>query len=290
MPNFIYYALGANFSFALGVIVFTHYSSKISSAWMNCAKAFVAFLLFIIYVFFIQGHQEFGTLSGLLLVISGFIGLGIGDIFLLKAFSVLGPGRTLMLFGFQPIFLSLMGYLIFEQSIDPSKFISIIFFVCCLFTLSLESFRKDKHWGVRGMLLALTGVLLDSSGVLITRYAFDMSPELSAMQGNLYRCFGALVFFFILSFIKPFEFASSFLKLKLSERFLIVGGSILGTFLSLSLYLKALQTAHLGQLSGINITSTLFSNIFEVVFFKKRPSIYLGIAFAFFACGMYFLI
>lgn len=290
MPSFIYYALGANFSFALGVIVFTHFSTKISSAWMNCAKALVAFILFAIYVLFIHGHISFSDTSAYLLIISGFIGLGIGDIFLLKAFSVLGPGRTLMLFGFQPIFLSIMGKVIFNQSIDPSKLFSIIFFVACLFTLSLETFRKDKHWGVKGMAIAMLGVILDSSGVLITRYAFDLSPQISAMQGNMYRCFGALSFFVILSLFKPFKFASSYFKLSLKEKILIIGGSILGTFLSLSLYLKALQTAHLGQLSGINITSTLFSNIFEVVFFKKKPSLYLGIAFVFFGIGMYFLI
>ncbi len=290
IQDFQIYALSANFCFALATIVFTHFTNKVSSSWMNFFKASVAFLCFFIYINIFENWYMLDLKSFLLFFVSGFVGLGIGDYFLLKSFSVLGPGRTLMLFGFQPIFLGIMGKIFFDQDVDSSKLIAIIFFIGCLFTLSLESFRKDKSWGFLGMSFALTGMIPDSSGVLLTRSAFDLNPGMSAMQGNFYRCLGAIVVYMIHSAYKPFGFFSSFRQFTQKEKAFVIGGSILGTFLSLSFYLKAIQTAHLASLSGLNITGTLFSSAFESVFLKKRPTKYLFIALVFFVCGMYFLV
>ena len=290
IQDFQVYALSANFCFALATIVFTHFTNKVSSSWMNLCKASVAFLCFFLYINIFEHWYELGLTSFGLFFISGFIGLGIGDYFLLKAFSVLGPGRTLMLFGFQPIFLGIMAKIFFDQDIDSSKLIAIIFFIGCLVTLSLESFRKDKSWGFVGMSFALTGMILDSSGVLLTRAAFDQNPGMSAMQGNFYRCLGAISVYLLFSVYKPMGFFNSFREFTKKEKLFVIGGSILGTFLSLSFYLKAIQTAHLASLSGINITGTLFSSAFESIFLKKKPTKYLFIALLFFMCGMYYLV
>ncbi|EQC44059.1 DMT family transporter [Bacteriovorax sp. Seq25_V] len=290
MESYILLGLGANFCFALATIIFTHFSNKVSSSWMNCAKASIACVCFFIFILSFEKMYAISTLGISLFFISGFIGLGVGDIFLLKSFSILGPGRTLMLFGFQPVFLGAMGKLLFNQDMELGKIISVIFFICCLITLSFESFRKDKSWGVKGMAIALLGMSLDSIGVLLTRHAFDISPGLSAMQGNLYRCLGAISVFVIMSFFRPLNFFSTFKSFTAKEKGFTIFGSILGTFLSLSLYLRALQTAHLGTLSGINITGTLFSSLFESIFLKRKPTISLFIALGFFICGMWSLI
>lgn len=289
MDSYIFLGLGANFSFALGTMIFTYFSKKISSAWMNCAKAFFALIFFGIYIIALEKFTSIAPFSFSLFFLSGFMGLGIGDIFLLKAFEVLGPGRTLMLFGFQPIFLGIMSKFLFNQDIALSKLISILFFIGCLLCISIESFKKDKSFGIQGMLIAFTGVILDSCGVLITRHAFNLNPGFSSTQANFYRCFGAVSFFVLFSFFKPIHFFGHLFKLSKKEKFLLVGGSFLGTFLSLSLYLKALQTAKLAILSGINITGTLFSTTFEVVFLKRKPTKYLFFAFLFFVGGMYFI-
>jgi drug/metabolite transporter (DMT)-like permease len=271
-------------------MVFTHFTNKISSRWMNLFKAIVAGLCFFIFVSSFENWQEIDLKSFLLFFGSGFIGLGIGDYFLLRAFSLLGPGRTLMLFGFQPIFLGFMGKFLFDQDMDSSKFFAILFFILCLFTLSFESFKKEKTWGLVGMGFALLGMLLDSSGVLMTRQGFDLNTAISPMQGNFYRCLGAITVYLLMSLFKPMNFIGTLKSLTMKEKTAVTLGSFFGTFLCLGFYLKALQTAHLGSLSGINITATLFSSVFETIFFKKRPTWYLGLAFIFFLIGMKFLV
>ncbi|MCO4792774.1 MAG: DMT family transporter [Bacteriovoracaceae bacterium] len=290
MKDVYLFAVGANLCFALGSQVYTLFSRKVGPVWMNLFKASLAFVAFAFTIVFATGWNQVQPLYVALLVFSGMIGLGIGDVFLLRSFSIMGPGRTLILFGFQPLILGSMGYLLFDQTVDIQKFWAITFFILCIATFSFEAFKKEGHWQMKGILMAFTGMLLDATGVVITRLSFDQNPDLTPLEGNFYRCFGAILVFVIWSFFKPINFIDTFKKLEIKEKWLAIGGSFLGTYLSLGLYLMALQKAHLASLSGIAITGTIFSSAFECIIAKKWPSRYLIIAFIFFLLGMRILV
>lgn len=289
MKDVYLYGLGANLTFAIGSQIFTTYSRQISSSWMNCFKAIVGAIAFGLFVTFFGVWHEIEWKYFSLFFFSGFMGLGIGDIFLLKAFSLMGPGRTLMIFGFQPLLIGVLSYFVFDQALDPKKFFAIFFCILCLGTFSLESFKRSGTWDLKAISIAFIGVFLDGVGVIITRYSFDFNPELTAMEGNFHRCLGAIFAFILLSYWKPFKFFSKWKEQTFKAKNILIFGSLMGTFLSLALYLKAIQTAHLATLSGIAITGTIFSSLLECIVDKKWPSRYLLIAFTFFLGGMYIL-
>lgn len=284
------YALAANFSFAIGIQFFTHYARSISSLWVNCFKGAVAALLFAATIMLQGGfHQVDPGMMGLFFL-SGIIGLGLGDVYIIKAFSLMGPGRTMMVFGFQPLLIGVVSYFAFGQAIDVNKVYAILFFIVCLCIFSLESFRKHGHWNIRATLFALGGVTLDGLGVLITRYAFNSSPGISTTEGNFYRAAGALLLFAGMSAVKPFHFIEKLRGLSRTGLLWITLGSVAGTYLSLMFYLSAIRySGALAAVSGIAITGTLFSSAFECLVERKLPSRYLVISLAFFICGMAFL-
>tara|TARA_Y100000768_G_C23987521_1_gene689869 strand:- start:749 stop:1624 length:876 start_codon:yes stop_codon:yes gene_type:complete len=284
-----YYALGANFSFALGSIFFTHYARKFSSIWMNTFKASVAALLFAFTVLLGSGFHEISALNFGIFFVSGFVALGLGDIFLINAFSLIGPGRTLVLFGFHPMIVGILSYFILGQEVSPKKLIGIIFFIGCLLTFSLESFRKNKSWGVAGLSMAILGVTLDGVGVIITRYAFDMNTAITALEGNFHRCLGALCCYALLNRFYPMRFVANFREMRLKSKLMVSLGAIFGTYLSLGLYLEAVKTANLAIISSISITSVLFSSVFESLWNKEWPSKYLYLGLSFFGVGIWFV-
>ena len=121
-------ALGANLAFSSASIVYAKYSVLRSPMWMNATKASIAFgaLTLLILVF----PPETINLPAIAnFALSGFIGLNIGDLFLLRAFVQLGPGRTLMLFGFHPLILGSLSWLLFGEQIAAYKLISVVFFI-----------------------------------------------------------------------------------------------------------------------------------------------------------------
>ena len=123
--------LCANFSFALGSVAYTRYSRALGDLWMNKFKALVALIGFG-FVLLISGETQLPQSSTIgLLLLSGMLGLGIGDTFLLKSFMTIGSGRTLVLFGFQPIILGALGYFILGQELRSRK-INRYFLLYCL--------------------------------------------------------------------------------------------------------------------------------------------------------------
>jgi drug/metabolite transporter (DMT)-like permease len=284
------YALSANLFFALGSIFFTHYARKFSSLWMNTYKAIVAMTCFLLMILLTTGFHEISLINVSIFFISGFISLGIGDIFLIQALSLIGPGRTLLLFGFHPLVVGGISYFAFGQNVETSKLYGIVFFILCLITFSYESFKKSGHWEVKGLLFALSGMLLDAIGVTITRHAFDMNASISSFEGNFYRCIGAICAYMIIRQYYPIEFRVRFKSLTSKSKLMVTIGALSGTFISLSFYLEAVKTAHLASISAIAITSVIFSSLFEAIWEKKWPSKYLYIAFVFFAFGMYFIL
>ncbi|MDA8132936.1 MAG: EamA family transporter [Elusimicrobia bacterium] len=285
------YALAANLSFAIGVQFFTHYARRISSLWVNCFKAAVAAFLFLGTILIEGGFHAIDPGMASLFLLSGMIGLGLGDIYILKAFSMMGPGRTMMVFGFQPLLIGVVSYFAFGQAIDPDKLFAIFFFVVCLYIFSLESFKKHGHWNMKATLFAMGGMALDGCGVLLTRYAFNNSPGIGTTEGNFYRAAGALLLFAAMSSVKPFHFVEKLKGLGRDGLLWITLGSVAGTYLSLMFYLSAVRySAALAAVTGIAITGTLFSSAFECVVERKLPSRYLVVAFAFFLGGMAFLL
>jgi len=195
-----------------------------------------------------------------------------------------------MLFGFQPVLIGVVSYFAFGQALDVHKFYAILFFVACLYIVSLESFKKQGHWNIRASLFALGGVTFDGLGVLITRYAFNNSPAISVTEGNFYRAAGALLLFAGISAVKPFQFVEKLKGIGRPGLIWITVGSVAGTYLSLMFYLNAIRySGALAAVSGIAITGTLFASFFECVIEKKPPSRYMVVAFFFFLGGMAFL-
>lgn len=278
---------------------------------MNTAKATVALLLLCVtlpVLFYFNGTLGHWTppttLAAWVLLSSGIIGLGIGDLFLLDAFVRIGVSRTLMLYGFQPLMLGLGAAIFFDQSFDTKRLIAIAFLIACLVIFSLERYRETKSWELRGLAMALIGVSMDSLGVLLTRYAFEQSPHTQPLEGHFIRCVGALLSYAVIALIlivrrrlrhstyhtPVIGLITHFRKFDVKSRALLLLGCFGGTYLSLCLYLTAIQTGHLASLAAIAITGPMFAALLEAVIYRKRPSPYLLVAFVFFVGGFTILL
>jgi drug/metabolite transporter (DMT)-like permease len=280
----------ANFSFALGSQFFTHYTRKFSSTWMNTFKAMVAAICFLLTILVTGGFSVASVPNFLWFFVSGFIALGFGDIFLLMAFGKIGPGRTMVLFGFHPVVVGVISFFLFGQSVDTTKLWGIAFFIGCLLTFSYESFKLHGKWEISGLFYAFLGMFLDAVGVIITRYAFDFNTDVGQFEGNFYRCVGALCCYFLVRKFRPFSFRQNLKKLNRKSLFYVTLGAFFGTYLSLACYLQAIKTANLASVTAISITSVIFSASIECIWERKLPTKYLWISLIWFAIGMKLLL
>ena len=280
------YALLANLIFAFSVQIFTHYSRTVSAVWMNYVKALIALLLFLAAVLIMDWRFSFGSNVLLLLFFSGLLGLGIGDLALLTALRDLGPGRAMMLVAFHPIITGIMSYFFFDQHLSLNKMLAILFMILCILVFSLESIKKEGHWGGKGIVLVLIAIALDALGVMMLKEAKDLSG-INSYEASFYRCLGAVSFFVIWGFFKPIGVWEGFKKQSFKSTVLILAGSFLGTFIALALIFEAYTTSKsLAAIASINISCSIFAALFECIHQKKAPGRYLIISFLFMIAGV----
>ena len=284
------FALGATFCFALASVGFAHYAKKISPVWMNAFKAAIAFVVFaVIYV--VSGEYETLPVSKSFwaFVVSGFLGLNVGDFFLMRAFATIGSARTLIIFSFQPLILALFAFVMFSQTLDSSKLAAVFIMIACVIVTTYEKFKKERRWEWRGPFYALAGVFLDSIGILLTRFAFDSDQSVSVFEGNFYRCLGAVIGFALMSVVVPIKVIPHWTAMAVRSRWVVLGAAFLGTVVSLSLYLTAVRGGTLATVTAIAGTSPLFAALLESLISRKRPSIYLLASLCLFAFGFWLL-
>jgi len=258
--------------------------------WINQVKVFIAAFAFFIAMMLSQKFTSLQLNSTLLLLLSGFCGLCIGDIFLFKAYTTLGAGRSLMLFSCQPLILGIYGYLFLGQIFSVNQSLSVACMIICIFIFMFERNKLTGSWDFKSFSWAFLGIFLDSIGVMLTRTSYELSPDLETFQVNLIRALGALMGFILInpkSYPKVFQ---DILKLEKKDLALLIGAAFCGCFLSLTLYLSALKYAHIGTLTAISITGPVWVSMLESIYHKKLPNPYLISAFGFFLMGFYLML
>jgi drug/metabolite transporter (DMT)-like permease len=282
-------AIGANLTFSTASMFFSIYSTRFNPIWMGTVKVSFAMLAFLIAML-LSGQTNSVPLTAIaLLFFSGLGGLCGGDIFLFKAFTTLGPGRTLVMFSFEPLMLGLYGYFFLNQVFTVNQALSVFCMVICIYIFMLERSKLTGDWDIRSFLWAFTGITLDAVGVMMTRSAFEISPGLETFQVNVIRCAGALVGFLIVSPKIYLQFPKDIWNFSYRDKIIIIGASIGGCFISLALYLAALKHAHVGTLTAISITGPVWVAMLESIYYKRWPNRYLVSAFIFFLMGFYLM-
>lgn len=283
------FAFSSVLTFSTAAIGFTYFSQKVSPLWMNVCKALVSFLVSVPIIWYLHGKLVWSWQEAWFFYVSGFIGLNVGDWLLLSAYKRMGPARTLVLFGFQPFIVGTFSYFVWSEKLYPIQFVAIIFFVICLFLFSYEKFKKAGHWEIPGLLFALGGVSLDSIGVILTRYGFNLHADFGGLEAQYIRTLGALLSFVIYVPFVKIGFMEGVKKLSGRERSLAVLSSFFGTFLSLGFYLHAVKLGKLAMVTAVVLTDPMMSTVFESVWLKVWPSRFLWLAMLSFFCAMFCL-
>jgi drug/metabolite transporter (DMT)-like permease len=292
MSTFEVYALaiGANLAYSSASMIFSVYAKRFSSMWINQVKVLTAFVAFLITMFFAESFISLQPVTIGYLVLSGFAGLCLGDVFLFRAFTTLGPARSLVLYSFQPLMLGLYGYFFLKQIFTVNQTLSVLCMIVCIFIFMLERNKTTGSWDVKSFIWAFLGISLDALGVMLTRSAYESAPELQTFQVNVIRCIGALIGFLMISPKSYVTMAQDFMTLRKREMSLVLGAALCGCFVSLTMYLAALKYAHVGTLTAIAITGPVWVSFLECLYHRRLPNMYLVMAFCFFLSGFYLMV
>ena len=271
-------AFGAAISWTYACFIWRSQTEKYKSIDINLVKNIIAFLIFLPAL--INFSVLIDSKSMLTLLLSGVIGIGLGDTFYIKSLQIIGTRKTLSIETLSPLLAALSGEIFINENLALRSYVGIVTISISLFILlrqrtnlvvnSLSTINEQNNLSI--YVFPFLSVLCAVSGGLLSRIVF-LESNLSPFQTTEIRLLGAIIF---LITIKRFRINFFLKKLDNNDQTRFLLSIFFGTNLGILLQQIVFKTLPLGVGWTLLSTSPVISLFFSS---KEEGMITKGIIF-----------
>lgn len=268
-------------------IVFTEASVRVGSFYVNVTRLIIATICLALTILIFQIEINLSSSQIINLVLSGIIGLVIGDTFLFKAFQNIGARLSMLIMASVPGISALLAFIFLGEKIS---FIGIIGMLITIFGISIVVLnRQEKPTSnykidYTGIFYALMGAVGQAVGLIFAKNAFNES-DINGFVAAFIRIFSSVVLMYPL-FILITKIKNPFAVFRNNSKALTYTliGSVIGPFFGITFSL--ISVAH----TKVGIASTLMSTVPIIMlplvkFYYKEKLTWIAITGAFLAVG-----
>lgn len=271
-------ALGTSLCFSFGSTLFTLAGRAVGSLLVNRMRLLVSVLLVMLLHVLSFGQLiplDAGADRWFWLGVSGFIGLVLGDAFLLQAFVLIGPRLSMLMMALAPVFGALMAWLFLGEILELREIIGISITLLGIMIVIAERNGKtqteiaDNRRYLVGLLCGLGGAVGQAGGLVLSK--IGMGEGFPALSANLIRLLVAVVIIWGFAIVNR-QVISSYRTLRANPRALVLmtGGAVLGPVVGVWLSLIAVQNTNVGVASTLSSLMPIFLIPISYVMFKER--------------------
>ncbi len=239
-------------------IAFESASRKVGSVPVNIIRLIMAMMMLSLFSWIRRGQIlpfDADAFNWQWLTISGLIGFVIGDLFLFKAFTVIGSRLTLLLMTLVPPIAAFVGWLILKETLSLIHLGGMALTLSGIAIVILHKRDKNKALGkvlqqvsLKGIFFALMGTIGQATGLVFSKYGMGDYDVFAANQIRVIA--GVFGFAIVISFFKKWMAVGNALR-NLKAMRLITIGAVLGPFLGVSLSLIAIKYTATGIASTV---------------------------------------
>lgn len=250
---------------------------RIGSLSLNIIRLVMAFLLLGFYTLFTRGlflPLDASSNAWIYLLISGIIGLVIGDMFLFEAYVEIGSRISLLIMSCVPPITAISGYIIMGEKIAPLHILGMLITVSGIGIVILVKDSKEDRvkfaHPLKGVTFAFIGALGQAFGMIFSKLGMGNYNPFAATQIRVIA--GIVGFSVILTFTKHWTKLFHDLRDVKSMTFTTIG-AFFGPFIGVSLTLLAMQYTTAGIVSTITSISPILIIPFSITVFKEKVSL-----------------
>ena len=277
-------AFGAAASWTYACFIWRSQTQKYKTIDINLIKNIIAFLVFAPAFINISSTTELKNIF--ILLVSGIIGIGLGDTFYLKSLQTIGTRKTLSVETLSPLMAAFSGEIFINEDLTIKSWVGVIIVSISLFIiLKKGNDFKDENSpfseknNIKIFAFPFLSVLCAVLGGLFSRMVF-LQSNLSPFITTEIRLLGAIIFLITLKGFNINFFLKNIEK-KEQKRFLL--SILLGTNIGILLQQIVFKTLPIGigwaLLSISPVISLLFAKNEEREITKK---------IIFFTCFLFF--
>lgn len=272
-------ALGTAFLWSFTSMFFTSASRRIGSYHLNKFRIPFAAIFLATMLLVTTGRllpENISTSSYYYLILSGIIGLSIGDLCLFTAFVIIGTRLTLLIFAVSPVIAAVIAWMMLGEQLGIFATAGIIITISGIAWVTAErqtvnNSRKDKsdRKGV-GILLAVGAAAGQAAGLVLAKAG--MGETLDPLPATFIRMVAAAAAIWIFGLFRG-DTLDTLRKIRDHRSMLLaVGGSICGPFLGVWLSLVAVKYTETGVAAAIMATVPVMIIPLVIVFYHEKVS------------------
>lgn len=237
-------------------LAFSSAAEKIGSLQLNINRMIFA-SLFLISTIFIMGYSfNLSTSQYRNLIISGVIGLVIGDSFLFKSYRLIGARVSMLLMALSPAMSAVLAFIFLNEKISSLGILGIAITTSGI-ALVVSERKTDSKYKITsvGIFYGLLGAFGQAGGLIFAKFAFE-EGHITGFIATFIRVFSSVIIFLPIMFLlKKFKNPYRLYNKDKSALVTTIIGTILGPFLGITFSLIAIENTKVG------IAATLMSTM-----------------------------
>jgi drug/metabolite transporter (DMT)-like permease len=255
---------------AVAVILFKKSGETVHPIGLNLFKNALGFLLLLVTlgVFKEALLHQVPLVDYMLLMLSGAIGIGIGDTLFFACLNLIGAGLTAIVDCLYSPFIIALSVLFLGERLTFLQIFGAVLVVFAVLTVSLKrgGLDIDRRKLVQGIIFGALAMLSTAVGVVIVKPLLSRIPFLWATE---VRLLGALLSLILIVLFHPGrrKILSSILDKK--SRLYVISGSFFGAYMAMLFWLGGMKLTQASIASALNQTNSIFIVILAAVWLKE---------------------
>ena len=280
--NFQYFgelaALSAAFFWSIAIILFKSVSKELSPFLITALKntiGLICFIFLFIVLDFPIWYSAFNLNDYIKIIISGALGMGLGDALFIFALTKIGANRVGIINCFEPVVIYIFSFFMLGTYLSIQQLIGFVIVIVSILIINYERDIDDIDPSVKkiGLFLQISAVLLSSFGIVLIK------PVLAKVNGMIYgqlwvtafRLLPGFIFAWILFLFQKNKYILLYPLTNFNVIKKILIASFLGTFVALGFWIIGYANINKPPIASmLNQSALIFIVIFSWIFLKER--------------------
>lgn len=259
---------------AVNAVVLSEAVSKVGSFNVNIGRLFFASILLLITIVLLNSSFNLFWQQYYYLILSGIIGLVIGDYGMLKSYEIIGPRLGMLMMSLVTPISVVLAFLFLDEILSVLQIVGISITILGIAIVVLQKKAKTDsfHFTLKGGVYGLIASVGQAVGLILAKEAFNIG-ELDEFVAAFVRIFFSLLFLIVIGRVMGFSKNSIrvFKKDKKALK-LIIMGAFLGPYLGITASLVAIANTHVGIASTLIATVPVIMLPVSRFYYKEKLS------------------
>ena len=251
-----FFALACALGWALAIILFRRVDDALPPFELNLFKNLLGFSLILPTMALVEGFAlaAFSVREIAVALISGLLGIAVADTWYLRALSLMGASRTGIVAGLLSPFVILLSIMFLGESLHGWQLAGFALVMGGILLVTWRQNRRevDAAHLSKGVFYGIGAVFLMAVGIVMVKEILETRPFMMTAEIRLVGGIGGMLIYMVLrgryqavkqNFTKPLPWK------------LIIGGSFLGAYVSMMMWLAGYKLIPASEASVLNETA-----------------------------------